>query len=209
MSMSSRRALRTGSMRAASWHWYTTANLVMPPSTASSSTMSAVSRPVGGRDSGEFSNLMASAGRLGTVPPGAGWPVRGQTGGAAGVEVEGAPGLLAVVLCEHPAITRAVAAARAAKRMPRARKDLLFMGTFPSGSSVRRPTRVQLPTRDDPPALGPRKLTYRGRMQATSGSIIGRMRSVAAGKPILVVEDEHNIASLVKLYLSNEGFSVA
>ena len=35
------------------------------------------------------------------------------------------------------------------------------------------------------------------------------MRSVAAGKPILVVEDEHNIASLVKLYLSNEGFSVA
>ena len=35
------------------------------------------------------------------------------------------------------------------------------------------------------------------------------MRNVAAGKPILVVEDEHNIASLVKLYLSNEGFSVA
>jgi len=27
--------------------------------------------------------------------------------------------------------------------------------------------------------------------------------------PILVVEDEHNIASLVKLYLENEGFSVA
>ena len=46
-------------------------------------------------------------------------------------------------------------------------------------------------------------------MQATSGSIIGRMRSVAAGKPILVVEDEHNIASLLKLYLGNEGFSVA
>src|SRR5260370_1228136 len=82
MSMSWRRALRTGSTRAASWHWYTTMNLVMPPSTASSSTMSAVSRPVDGRDSGEFSTLMASAGRLGTVPPGAGWPVRGQTGGA-------------------------------------------------------------------------------------------------------------------------------
>src|SRR5882672_7307924 len=92
--------------------------------------MSAVSRPVGGRDSGEFSSLMASAGRLGTVPPRAGWPVRGQTGGAAeaaGVDVEVAAGLLAVVLCEHPAITRAVAPATAAKRMPRARKDLLFM----------------------------------------------------------------------------------
>jgi len=31
---------------------------------------------------------------------------------------------------------------------------------------------------------------------------------MAAG-PILVVEDEHNIASLVKLYLENEGFTVA
>ena len=46
-------------------------------------------------------------------------------------------------------------------------------------------------------------------MQATSGSIIGRMGNVADGKPILVVEDERNIASLLKLYLSNEGFSVA
>jgi two-component system, OmpR family, response regulator len=35
------------------------------------------------------------------------------------------------------------------------------------------------------------------------------MSSVADGKPILVVEDEHNIASLLKLYLGNEGFSVA
>src|SRR6266480_1992112 len=92
--------------------------------------MSAASRPVGGRDSGEFSTLMASAGRLGTAPPGAGWPVRGQAGEAAGAD---AAGLLAVVLCEHPAITRAVAPATAAKRMPRARTDLLFMGTFPSG----------------------------------------------------------------------------
>ena len=30
-----------------------------------------------------------------------------------------------------------------------------------------------------------------------------------AGAPILVVEDEHNIASLLKLYLGNEGFTVA
>ncbi len=29
-----------------------------------------------------------------------------------------------------------------------------------------------------------------------------------AGGPILVVEDEHNIAALLKLYLGNEGFSV-
>src|SRR5437660_10286714 len=130
--------------------------------------MSAASRPVGGRDSGEFSTLMASAGRLGTVPPGAGWPVRGQTGGAeaAGVDVEVAPGLLAVVLCEHPTITRAVAPATAAKRMPRARKDLLFMGTFPSGWTscprrlrvadrhTGRRARVRLRPRDHPPAQG-------------------------------------------------------
>src|SRR5436190_7528839 len=95
--------------------------------------MSAASRPVGGRDSGEFSTLMASAGRLGTAPPGAGWPVRGQAAGAGEAAGADAAGLLAVVLCEHPAITRAVAPATAAKRMPRARMDLLFMGTFPSG----------------------------------------------------------------------------
>ena len=35
------------------------------------------------------------------------------------------------------------------------------------------------------------------------------MPTVTAGGPILVVEDEHNIASLLKLYLGNEGFSVA
>jgi DNA-binding response OmpR family regulator len=35
------------------------------------------------------------------------------------------------------------------------------------------------------------------------------MPNVPAGKPILVVEDEHNIASLLKLYLSDAGFSVA
>src|SRR2546422_7272663 len=118
--------------------------------------MSAVSRPVCGRESGEFSILMASAGRLGTVPPGARWPVRGQTAGAAeaaGADGE-APGLLATVLWEHPTITRAVAPTMAAKLVPRARKDLLFMGTFPSGSSVRRPARMRPPTRDDPPALG-------------------------------------------------------
>src|SRR5712671_3570888 len=93
--------------------------------------MSAVSRPVGGRDSGEFSILMASAGRLGTEPPGGVLPVRGQTAwaaGAPGVEGEGAVDLLAV-LWEHPTNTRAPAAAIAAKRVPRARKNLLFMDT--------------------------------------------------------------------------------
>src|SRR6266550_4652397 len=93
--------------------------------------MSAVSRPVGGRESGEFSILMASAGRLGTEALGGVLPVRGQTAwaaGAPGVDGEGAADLLAV-LWEHPPITRAPAAAMAAKRVPRARKDLLFMDT--------------------------------------------------------------------------------
>jgi DNA-binding response OmpR family regulator len=35
------------------------------------------------------------------------------------------------------------------------------------------------------------------------------MSTPGAGGPILVVEDERNIASLLKLYLGNEGFSVA
>src|SRR3989442_10170888 len=142
--------------------------------------MSGVSRPVGGGDSGEFSNLMASAGRLGTVPPGAGWPVRGQTGGAAGVDVEGAPGLLAVVLCEHPAIRRAAAPATAARRTPRARKDLLFMGTFPSGSSIRGPARVRLPTRDDPPALGT-PAAYLARPNASNVGIYHRTHGQRCG----------------------------
>src|SRR4029077_14067908 len=99
----------------------------------------------------------------------AGGPVSGQTGGAAeaaGADVEVVAGLPAVVLCEHPDSTRAVAPATAAKRIPRARKDLLFMGTFPSGwtSCPRRLSfadrhagcraRVRLRPRDHPPAQG-------------------------------------------------------
>src|SRR6267143_6538295 len=102
--------------------------------------MSAVSRPVGGRDSGEFSILMARAGRLGTEPLGGVLPVRGQTAGAAGapgVDGEGAADL-ATVLWEHPAITRAPAAAMAAKRVPRARRDLLYMDTGTSSCGRQR-----------------------------------------------------------------------
>src|SRR5260370_42587084 len=56
----------------------------MPVSTGSSKTISAVSSPTGGRDAAAFSTLMASAGRLGTVPPGGGEPVSGQVGAGGG-----------------------------------------------------------------------------------------------------------------------------
>src|SRR5713101_6024502 len=94
-----------------------TTNRVMAPSTASSTTTSAVSRPVGGRDSGEFSILMASAGRLGTEPPEGATPVSGQTAGTAAPDVGfAAAELLVAVFWEHPAMTSAVAAAAAARR---------------------------------------------------------------------------------------------
>src|SRR5438876_900280 len=57
-------------------------NRVIPASTGSSNTMSAAPRPVWGRDSGRFSTLTASAGRFGTSPPGAIWPVNGHRGGS-------------------------------------------------------------------------------------------------------------------------------
>src|SRR5947208_16850235 len=122
--------------------------------------MSAVSSPVGGRDSGEFSILIASAGRLGTEPPGGVLPFRGQTAGAAGVG--DAAVLLGTVLWEHPAVTRTVAAARAAKRVPRARKNLPFIDTGTSSCGSRALGFVcgpacagtRLPTRGDPGLLG-------------------------------------------------------
>src|ERR1700694_4421727 len=54
----------------------------MSPSTGSSQLTPAASRPTGGRESGEFSTLIASAGRFGTEPPVT--PVRGQVGGGGG-----------------------------------------------------------------------------------------------------------------------------
>src|ERR1051326_4278220 len=79
------RTLRTGSTRAASRHWYTTTKRVIPPSTGSSNTMSAVSSPTWGRASGAFSTLMARACRVGSAPAGGGdWPVSGQVGGGGG-----------------------------------------------------------------------------------------------------------------------------
>src|ERR1700733_11554800 len=52
----------------------------MPPSTGSSNMMSALSRPDWGRPAGELSIFTAMAGRCGTLPLGAGSPVRGQAG---------------------------------------------------------------------------------------------------------------------------------
>src|SRR6266849_5699905 len=92
--------------------------------------MSAASRPTGGRDSGAFSTLMASVGRLGTAPPAGVWPVSGQTGGGGGgagdwlaagggVDVAEAVTLGAATFFDppHAAPTRATAATTHAKRI--------------------------------------------------------------------------------------------
>jgi len=67
-----------------------------------------------------------------------------------------------------------------------------------------RRARVRLQPRDNPPALG----TPAAYLPGPNASNVGIYHRTD-GKPILVVEDEHNIASLLKLYLGNEGFSVA
>src|SRR2546423_14358097 len=94
--------------------------------------MSAVSSPAGGRDSGEFSTLIASAGRLGTTPPGGVWPVRGHLAGGGGGGGEGggdgaeerlgeAEGLAGgAAFCRpHPAVPNAPARGSHLKRTPR------------------------------------------------------------------------------------------
>src|SRR5271156_1734190 len=96
MSASTKRAERTGSIRDAVWHWYRAINLVMPPSTGSSKTMSAWSRPYWGRAWGRFSTLTARAVRCGIFPSGAGVPVSGHTGIGRAVVVVGA--VVAVVV---------------------------------------------------------------------------------------------------------------
>src|SRR5439155_11559042 len=94
---------------------------------------SAASRPTGGRDSGAFSTLTASAGRFGTEPPVT--PVRGHVGGGGGGgggecggvgEALGAAVLLAVWL--QPVITTAVASATPIHR--HARHPILSIGGF-------------------------------------------------------------------------------
>src|SRR6266702_2995768 len=152
--------------------------------------MSVLSRPVWGRPVGSLGILTAKAGRCGTLPAGAGAPVRGQAGGADG-EADGLADAdaLALVFFEQAVASRAATAIRAVRRSAapvrtRKRTKSSSLGGSP-GSLPRRPV-----PRQSPPI---------------PGSIIGCM---AAG-PILVVEDEHNIASLLKLYLENEGFSVA
>jgi hypothetical protein len=100
---------------------------------------SAASRPTGGRDSGAFSTLIASAGRFGTGPPVA--PVRGHVaggggggGGGGGVgecagvgeALAGAAVLLALWL--QPVITTVVASATPIHR--HARLSILNIGGF-------------------------------------------------------------------------------
>src|SRR4051812_22141884 len=94
---------------------------------------SAASRPTGGRDSGAFSTLIASAGRFGTEPPVT--PVRGHVGGGGGGVGEcvgvgealaGAAFLLAVWL--QPVITTAVTSAAPSHR--NARRSILRIGGF-------------------------------------------------------------------------------
>src|SRR6266478_3891419 len=115
---------------------------------------SAASRPTGGRDSGAFSTLIASAGRFGTEPPVT--PVRGHVGGGGGGgggvgecvgEGEALPGaavLLAVWL--QPVITTAVTSVAPSHRNARPSilsigGFLLFGNRFP-GYRVRAPTTV-------------------------------------------------------------------
>src|SRR6266550_4479297 len=94
---------------------------------------SAASRPTEGRDSGAFSTLIASAGRVGTEPPVT--PVRGHVGGGGGGvgECEGVGEALAgpavlLALWLQPVITTAVASATPIHR--NARPSILSIGGF-------------------------------------------------------------------------------
>ena len=73
---------RIGPTESGTTEWYTATKRVTPPSTSSSQTTSAWSRPVCGRTLGSFSILTASAGRL-TMSPAA-IPVSGQVAGTTG-----------------------------------------------------------------------------------------------------------------------------
>ena len=77
-SMSLSRADRMGPTGADGVEWKMAIRRVMP-STRSSMTMSATSRPTWGRASGEFETLTAIAGRSTGAPSGAGRPVSGHT----------------------------------------------------------------------------------------------------------------------------------
>src|SRR4051794_3714226 len=91
------RTERTGPTSGASWEWKTARNRVTPPSTTSSYTMSAASRPAWGRAAGELSILTTSAGRRARAGSSTGWPVRGKTAPLPGAVVVVA-GFGAVVL---------------------------------------------------------------------------------------------------------------
>src|SRR3989449_7593080 len=74
------RTERTGPTGLGAEEWNTAMNRVTPPSTTSSKTTSAASRPDWGRASGAFSILTISAGRWVVSPLGSGRPVSGATG---------------------------------------------------------------------------------------------------------------------------------
>ena len=91
------RAERIGPTSEASWHWKTATSRVMNPSTGSSKTMSALSIPDQGLACRVVVDLEGECRTPGDLPPGAGVPVSGQTGG---------PGL--VTLCEIVEVVGAV-----------------------------------------------------------------------------------------------------
>src|SRR5680860_372477 len=75
---------RTGPTVSGTIELYITTKRVMPPSTTSSYTTSASSRPAWGRASGAFSIFTVSTGRVSAAPEGSTTPVSGATGGGGG-----------------------------------------------------------------------------------------------------------------------------
>src|SRR4051794_22331963 len=96
MSPSLVRADRIGPIAGTWSHWKTANSLVRPPSTVSSTTRSAWSRPAWGRASETLSILTASAGRPAHCSSVGGFPVRGQvlTAIGSGLAVGDAEGLV-------------------------------------------------------------------------------------------------------------------
>jgi hypothetical protein len=77
------RTERTGSTTSGMFEWYVATNRLMPPSTTSSQTMSASTRPRRGRASRAFSTFTETAGRCATRSVST--PVSGQTTGSPGL----------------------------------------------------------------------------------------------------------------------------
>src|SRR3954454_24117233 len=95
--MSVERADRTGPTGLETFDWKMAARRVMPPSTSSSTTMSASFSPIWGRAALELSILTIRATRLSRAASEVSTPVSGNTGGAVVVVVEGMVGATLVV----------------------------------------------------------------------------------------------------------------